>query len=65
MYLLHCTGTAQQQDGGGGRKSTAKLNEILAIERRVQELWEAEKVFEEDAPQPGTPAAEYVFEFEM
>ena len=47
----------QQQDGVEGRKSTAKLNEILAIERQVQERWEAEKVFQEDAPQPGTSAA--------
>ncbi|XP_076467867.1 leucine--tRNA ligase, cytoplasmic-like [Babylonia areolata] len=49
--------TQQQQDSGMDRKSTAKLSEILAIERKVQERWEQEKIFEEDAPQPGSPAA--------
>ncbi|XP_048776266.2 leucine--tRNA ligase, cytoplasmic-like [Ostrea edulis] len=39
------------------RKSTAKLTELLQIERRVQKKWEDEKVFEEDAPLPGTKEA--------
>ena len=55
-----CAGASQQQqDGGVERKSTAKLTEILDIERQVQQRWEAEKIFEEDAPKPGTPAAKY------
>jgi leucyl-tRNA synthetase len=41
------------------RKSTAKLTELLQIERRVQKKWEDEKVFEEDAPLPGTKEATY------
>ena len=36
------------------RKGTAKLNELLDIERSVQERWEREKIFEEDAPEPGS-----------
>lgn len=32
------------------RKSTAKLSEILSIEKQVQEKWAQEHVFEEDAP---------------
>ncbi len=40
---------------GASRKGTAKLNELLEIERKVQERWAQEKVFEEDAPKPGTP----------
>lgn len=32
------------------RKSTAKLDEILNIEKQVQEKWARERVFEEDAP---------------
>lgn len=47
----------QPQDVTVERKSTAKLSEILEIERRVQERWQSERIFEEDAPQPGTPAA--------
>ena len=39
---------------GSNRKGTAKLNELLDIQREVQERWEAAKVFEEDAPQPGS-----------
>ncbi|KAK7097865.1 leucine--tRNA ligase, cytoplasmic-like [Littorina saxatilis] len=56
----HGPAAAPQQEGGGGgavRKSTAKLSEILEIERAVQERWQAEKTFQVDAPQPGTPAA--------
>lgn len=70
VWKLHvCTfsptgpAAAPQQEGGGGgavRKSTAKLSEILEIERAVQERWQAEKTFQVDAPQPGTPAAKYV-----
>ncbi|PVD35216.1 hypothetical protein C0Q70_06497 [Pomacea canaliculata] len=50
-------GSGPQQDTSTGRKSTAKLTEILDIERKVQERWEAEHVFEEDAPLQGTQAA--------
>ena len=32
------------------RKGTAKLVEILNIEKQVQEKWAHEHVFEEDAP---------------
>ncbi|XP_071120452.1 leucine--tRNA ligase, cytoplasmic-like isoform X1 [Mytilus edulis] len=32
------------------RKSTAKLDEILSIEKQVQEKWNQQHVFEEDAP---------------
>jgi leucyl-tRNA synthetase len=32
------------------RKGTAKLNEFLEIEQRVQERWAQEHVFEMDAP---------------
>ncbi|XP_062608750.1 leucine--tRNA ligase, cytoplasmic-like [Saccostrea cucullata] len=39
------------------RKSTAKLTELLQIEKRIQKKWEDEKVFEEDAPLPGTKEA--------
>lgn len=45
------------------RKSTAKLTELLQIERRVQKKWEDEKVFEEDAPLPGTKEASYGLAF--
>lgn len=48
-------GSGQQE--GVERKSTAKLDEILEIELKVQERWQAERIFEEDAPQPGTDAA--------
>ncbi|XP_021368908.1 leucine--tRNA ligase, cytoplasmic-like isoform X2 [Mizuhopecten yessoensis] len=37
------------------RKSTAKLDEILQIEKCVQERWSKECIFEEDAPVPGSP----------
>ena len=36
------------------RKGTAKLNELLDIERSVQERWEKDGIFEEDAPEPGS-----------
>ncbi|XP_046369849.2 leucine--tRNA ligase, cytoplasmic-like [Haliotis rufescens] len=39
------------------RKSTAKLSELQQIEREVQARWEKLKIFEEDAPAPGTPEA--------
>lgn len=34
------------------RKGTAKLNEMLDIERQIQERWKKERVFELDAPLP-------------
>ena len=40
------------------RKGTAKLCELLDIEKKVQEKWEAEKVFDIDAPVPGSKDAE-------
>jgi len=39
------------------RKGTAKLRELLDIEKKVQEKWETEKVFEVDAPKPGSEEA--------
>ncbi|XP_064636547.1 leucine--tRNA ligase, cytoplasmic-like isoform X2 [Lineus longissimus] len=39
------------------RKGTAKLNELLDIEKRVQEKWVREKIFELDAPAPGSDEA--------
>lgn len=39
------------------RKSTAKLDELLSIERQMQERWEKEKVFEVDAPKQGSKDA--------
>ncbi|XP_055958771.1 leucine--tRNA ligase, cytoplasmic [Patella vulgata] len=39
------------------RKSTAKLTELLEIQKRVQARWNEEKIFEADAPTPGTPEA--------
>ena len=39
------------------RKGTAKLNELLAIERKVQERWQKEKAFERDAPPAGSGEA--------
>ena len=33
------------------RKSQVKLNTLLEIEAAVQKQWEAERIFEEDAPQ--------------
>lgn len=41
------------------RKSTAKLTELLQIEQKVQRKWEEEKIFEEDAPLPGSKQASY------
>lgn len=41
------------------RKSTAKLTELLQIEQKVQKKWEDEKIFEEDAPLPGSKEALY------
>lgn len=41
------------------RKSTAKLTELLQIEQKVQKKWEDEKIFEEDAPLPGSKEASY------
>ena len=35
------------------RKGTAKLNELLSIEKLMQAKWDAEKLFEEDAPDDG------------
>ena len=40
------------------RKSTAKLSELLEIEQQVQEKWEKEKLFEEDALPDGWKSAE-------
>ncbi|KAJ8297525.1 hypothetical protein KUTeg_024056 [Tegillarca granosa] len=39
------------------RKSTAKLTEIVNIEKQMQKKWEQDKIFEEDAPSPGTAEA--------
>ncbi|XP_005104027.1 leucine--tRNA ligase, cytoplasmic [Aplysia californica] len=39
------------------RKSTAKLDELLSIEKQMQEKWETEKIFEVDAPKPGSKDA--------
>lgn len=36
------------------RKGTAKLSELLAIEKKVQEKWQKEKAFERDAPPAGS-----------
>uniref|UniRef100_H2ZCU0 leucine--tRNA ligase n=1 Tax=Ciona savignyi TaxID=51511 RepID=H2ZCU0_CIOSA len=40
------------------RKGTYKLSALQAIEQLVQKKWEDEKIFEEDAPQYGTPGWE-------
>jgi len=40
------------------RKGTAKLNELLEIERQVQQRWRDEHVFEMDAPAPGSEEAQ-------
>lgn len=40
------------------RKSTAKLTEIVNIEKQMQKKWEQDKIFEEDAPSPGTVEAQ-------
>lgn len=39
-----------------GRKGTAKLNELLEIEQRVQQKWDRQKVFQKDAK----PTTKYV-----
>jgi len=39
------------------RKGTAKLKELLEIERQVQQRWMEERVFEVDAPEPGSDEA--------
>ena len=39
------------------RKGTAKLNDLLEIERQVQERWKKEKVFEKNAPPLGSKEA--------
>lgn len=39
------------------RKGTAKLTELLSIEQQMQKKWEDEKVFEMNAPLPGTEEA--------
>jgi len=39
------------------RKGTAKLSELLEIERSVQERWLLDKVFEMDAPSDGSAEA--------
>ena len=36
------------------RKGTAKLQELLDIEKQVQKLWEDQRVFEIDAPAEGS-----------
>jgi leucyl-tRNA synthetase len=41
----------------GGRKGTVKLNELLDIEAKVQAKWEDLKVFEVNAPEPGSAEA--------
>ena len=45
------------QGGGSARKGTVKLNELIDIELQVQERWAREKVFEMDAPEPGSEEA--------
>ena len=37
------------------RKSTAKLDELLEIEKSMQQKWLDEKIFEVDAPCQGAP----------
>ncbi|KAL4230623.1 Leucine--tRNA ligase [Mactra antiquata] len=39
------------------RKGTAKLTHFLSIEERMQKKWDDEKIFELDAPEPGTEEA--------
>lgn len=33
------------------KKSNTKLNAMLAIEKEMQAKWEAERIYEEDAPE--------------
>lgn len=40
-----------------GRKGTAKLTELLGIERQMQEKWESERTFELNAAEPGSQEA--------
>jgi len=40
------------------RKGTAKLKELLEIERQVQQQWQEQRVFETDAPQHGSQEAQ-------
>jgi len=40
------------------RKGTAKLKELLEIERQVQQRWQDHHVFEIDAPEPGSKDAQ-------
>uniref|UniRef100_A0A2C9L005 leucine--tRNA ligase n=1 Tax=Biomphalaria glabrata TaxID=6526 RepID=A0A2C9L005_BIOGL len=42
---------SEKVDVTAERKSTAKLDTLLEIERNVQKRWEEEKIFEVDAPQ--------------
>ena len=49
---------SEESTMASGRKGTAKLNEILDIEQRVQEKWTKARVFEKDAPKPGEPRYE-------
>jgi hypothetical protein len=37
------------------RKGTAKLTELLEIEKQMQAYWTNERLFEEDAPSDGKP----------
>ena len=41
----------------GGRKGTAKLNELLKMQEVAQERWQRERVFEIDAADPGSAEA--------
>ncbi|RUS86732.1 hypothetical protein EGW08_005522 [Elysia chlorotica] len=45
----------EKQDITAERKSTAKLDELLEIEKSMQQKWLDEKIFEVDAPSPGAP----------
>ena len=39
---------------GSSRKGTAKLSELLEIERQIQDYWNSEHLFEENAPTDGS-----------
>ena len=45
------------------RKGTFKVEFLKDIERSVQQRWEADKVFEEDAPAKPDPSNTYVATF--
>ncbi|XP_042902350.2 leucine--tRNA ligase, cytoplasmic [Parasteatoda tepidariorum] len=45
------------------RKGTFKVNTLLEIERSVQEKWETQKIFEEDAPQQNIKVEKYLTTF--